>query len=184
MTMTILARSVLLILLGLSACVPRYGTTAVVEGSSQSSQKFRSITIKEAVGTDASAAETAALFAQRLELRFADRQVPFGGDLTISYRVVSFDPGDRAARWVGFGLGIGSLVVEVTFSDRTGQQLSKVVTDGKVVGGFLGGDSELAVRNAAYEIVEYTVENYGLPNGPPPNPRGAVRHRAPIRVAN
>lgn len=187
MTMIVMARhaaalGAVLLLFGLTACMPRHGTTAVVEGGTPTAKKFRSVKIQEAAGTAATASETASVFRERLELRFADRQVPFGSDLTLTYRIVSFDPGDRGARWVGFGGGIGSLVVEVTYTDRSGQQLTKVQTDGKVIGGLLGGDSELAVRNAAWEVVEYTVENFGLPNGEPLPPGGAIRHRAPIRV--
>jgi hypothetical protein len=188
MTMIAMARrwsagGALLLLLGLSACLkPYYGDTAVVGAPPDTAKRFRSITVQEASSTAATAPEAANLFRERLETRFADRQVPFGRDLTVSYQIVSFDPGDRAARWVGFGGGIGTLAVEIVYTDRSGQQVGKVLTDGKVIGGFLGGDSDLAARNAAYEVVEYTVETFGLPNGPPPSPRGAIRHRAPVRV--
>lgn len=80
--------------------------------------------------------------------------------LVIEGRVVSFDPGNQAMRYlIGFGAGRSKVIAEVEFEDASGHILgSSEFTGGVTMGGF-GGTSADAVRRMANEIRDYVCKN-------------------------
>jgi hypothetical protein len=84
-----------------------------------------------------------------------------GDDLTLSYRFLQLSKGSQAARYfVGFGVGKGSLTIEITYKSKDGAELSKVNVGGEISAGFFGGDFDLAVKKAAEEAANYTFNNF------------------------
>lgn len=84
-----------------------------------------------------------------------------GDELTISYRFIQINEGSRAARYFagGFGAGKGSMTVEVTFS-KGGVELSKINVGGEISAGVFGGSFDSAVKKAAEEAANYTLNNF------------------------
>jgi hypothetical protein len=86
-----------------------------------------------------------------------------GDDLTISYRFLQCDEGSRFSRWFLGGLGNSgesSLTVEAKFIDKSGKEIGKVNTEGKIGSGFLGGSFDNAIEQASDHLVEYIVKNF------------------------
>ena len=70
--------------------------------------------------------------------------------------VTKFQAGSRTKRYlVGFGAGKTKIVAHVKFIDRaTGNVLFEDDVDGKVIMGFIGGESEGAARGLAKEVAK------------------------------
>jgi hypothetical protein len=86
-----------------------------------------------------------------------------GNDLTIKYKFISYNEGNRFERWFTGGLmgsGKASLIVEASFVNKKGIEIGKVKTQGKIGGGFLGGSVDHALENAAEEISRYASQFY------------------------
>lgn len=69
-------------------------------------------------------------------------------DLTISYRFIQFDQGNKFSRWLLGGLGNageGSVTIESKFFNREGKEIGKIQTEGKIGSGFLGGSFETSI---------------------------------------
>lgn len=94
-------------------------------------------------------------------------------DLVITYRFVLFDNGNSAARLGAgiaslagspfYGVGDGSLGVEVTYSDQHGDALGRIVVDGPIAGLF--GSAEDGVDAAAASVAAYTTAHFLSPSG-------------------
>ena len=107
--------------IALSACAT--ATTTVLEpaGGGQT-LTFATVRIQGAGDTVTVPPEARSHFEARLnEYLFAKESRFKPGDaLTIRYRFIQFDQGDRALRYfVSFGAGKGTLTVEVTFLDKS-----------------------------------------------------------------
>jgi len=76
--------------------------------------------------------------------------------------VTKYDAGSRAARYlIGFGAGKTKIVAHVKFTDRaTGQVLFESDVDGKVIIGFIGGDSLGATRGLAKEVAKKAKQQF------------------------
>ena len=84
-----------------------------------------------------------------------------GDDLVISYRFIQLDKGNKAARYfVGFGVGRGTLTVEVSFRTRDGTDLGRIHTGGEISAGILGGDFDEAVTRAAKEAADFAINGF------------------------
>jgi hypothetical protein len=55
--------------------------------------------------------------------------------------------------------------VQATYTDRTGRQIGKIVSEGKLGRGIFGGDVELAIDKAANEVASYTIDNFPIAGG-------------------
>lgn len=86
---------------------------------------------------------------------------PTGDDMTVEYRFIKFDEGDRALRYlVGFGAGKGEMAVEAKFIDANGTHLATVESEGEITMGVFGGSFDDAIENAAAELHEFAVKNF------------------------
>jgi hypothetical protein len=92
-------------------------------------------------------------------------------DLIVEYRFTLFEQGNTAAR-VGsgvaslagspfYGIGDGSVGVEVVFARPDGTELGHIVTDGSIAGAF--GSTSSALGDAAGAIAKYTKMNFSCP---------------------
>ena len=85
---------------------------------------------------------------------------PKGSDLTLEYRFVQFDEGSRMKRYLtgGFGnSGEGSMTIQVIYRDKTGKEIGRTQTEGKIGSGFFGGSSDSALTKAAEDVAHYTL---------------------------
>jgi len=140
-----------------------YGETTVVEPSSQTG-RFQSVSIKPGQTTAGVPPEVSARFLSRLEDKiYREAGLNRGGDLTLSYEFTLYTAGNQLERYIFGGLGsVGqaSINVQATYADRTGKQIGKIVSGGKLEGGLFGGDSDLAIDRAADEVATYTLDNF------------------------
>ena len=84
-------------------------------------------------------------------------------DLTIHYRFVHYDEGDRFSRWVLGGLGNageGSMTIEAKFYDKFQKAVGKIHTEGKIGSGAFGGGFDNAIEQAADSFVQYISQNF------------------------
>ena len=148
----------------LAACAN--GATTVLQPAESS---FKASTINVAavgdtVGVDP---EISNYYGEKLnEYLFADETFTTGNDITVSYRFIQFEEGNRAIRYlVGFGAGKGSLTIESTFTDATGNELAKIQSEGEISVGVLGGSFKEAVAKAARETSDFALANFGKISG-------------------
>jgi Domain of unknown function (DUF4410) len=90
-----------------------------------------------------------------------------GPEMTIRYRFIQYNPGSQFTRWFWGGIGNageGSLTVEATYVDASGNELATIQSEGKIGSGFFGGEFTLAVEKAANEIAEYTKQHFKRPS--------------------
>jgi hypothetical protein len=82
-----------------------------------------------------------------------------GSDLTLRYKIVQFEDGNRFGRAVLPGAaGQGSISVDVTYVDASGSIVGHIVSTGEVSSGTLGGSINNAVENAADQIAKNTIK--------------------------
>ncbi len=86
------------------------------------------------------------------------------GELIVQGKIVQYDPGSKAARFILIGLGAGNLQLEVAFMDAaTGETLEQFSTSGKIIaGGVIGASMGIddMINSAAQKIVEH-LTRYG-----------------------
>ncbi|MEO0500124.1 MAG: hypothetical protein AAF205_06145, partial [Pseudomonadota bacterium] len=94
-----------------------------------------------------------------MENEFFGGDTPFvrGEDLTVRYGFMQFDEGSQAARYfLGVvGGGEAKMIVGAEFVDNQGNVVSKIQSEGRLNGGFFGGDAGSATKLAAREIADY-----------------------------
>lgn len=84
-----------------------------------------------------------------------------GRTLVIQGKVLGFDEGDRALRWVvGMGAGKGRLLAEVSLLDERGAVIAKGTALGTVTEGVFGGDMTGAARYLAKGIMLFIQQNH------------------------
>ena len=102
---------------------------------------------------------------QKLEQLLYSRGVfTKGSELSIRYRFVHLDPGNRFNRWFwsSFGnSGEGSITIQARFFDSANVELAVVEAEGLVWNGLFGGGLLSAVEKAAEELADYAHLNYG-----------------------
>jgi len=85
-----------------------------------------------------------------------------GPNVKLAYRVVDYNAGD-AARW-SFGSvtgqAKGSLAVEAVYLDKSGKELGKIRSEGKVGSSLLGKSMDDAVEHVADEVAVYTTKTF------------------------
>jgi hypothetical protein len=78
-----------------------------------------------------------------------------GRPLLIDLKILAYDPGSRAARWiVGFGLGTGAVEVGTLLQDCDAA-LGSGTARGTVWGGMFGGTMSTAHGNLVRAVVDY-----------------------------
>lgn len=135
---------------GLAAC----GATITVVSPPQlaAGASYPTLKIEAATDTVEIPAEARAHFEKRLnEYLFAKNSGFTPGDsLTLRYRFIQYDEGNRALRYVvGFGAGKGKMTAEVTFHDQAGAELGKVEVEGERLrfGDQRGGKEDRGLRH-------------------------------------
>lgn len=84
-----------------------------------------------------------------------------GDALTLRYRFIQFDEGNRALRYlIGFGAGKGKMTAEITFLDKEQKELGKISVEGEIIMGVFGGDFDAAISAAAKKVADYTIKTF------------------------
>ena len=78
-----------------------------------------------------------------------DQQPPADADIVLTGKIARFKKGNRAERYMVPGMGATSIRAWIEFADPAGKSLLKKEVSGKVVIGFLGGDSKGATNGLA-----------------------------------
>lgn len=107
------------------------------------------------------------LFANKIRERlYGTKQKPGpfteGDGLTIEIKVVQFDEGSQALRYLTGGIGNsgeGSLQVQAHFLDN-GKKLAEILIEGRIGSGLFGGSMGEAVDKAAEQIAKYAIDNF------------------------
>jgi len=151
----------LLIAVGLTAC----GATLTVMNAPKPTPEASYPTLKIEAATDTVEipADARAHFEKRLNEYLFDKNSGFtpGDSLTLRYRFIQYDEGNRALRYlIGFGAGKGTMTAEITYLDKSGAELGKVAVAGEIMMGFFGGDFDAAISAAAKKIADYTIKTF------------------------
>jgi hypothetical protein len=126
--------------------------------------KFTAAEIYEDRPTITVPADVGASFKEKLtQLLYGEGGFTRGDGLKISYRFVQYNPGSKSLRWVTSGIGgkgQGTLSIEVRFLDSNGRELAKIMSEGKIESGMLGGSFASAIEKAANEVAEYAKKQF------------------------
>lgn len=102
--------------------------------------------------------------------------------LRLTGTVTYFDPGNRGKRYIGFGLGAGQIVAQITYQDRaTGQTLVSDQITATFSGGVFGGDASGINREFAKTLATTTkllLEKSAPASGNRPLQRPPLIHQA------
>lgn len=85
-----------------------------------------------------------------------------GGVLTVSGRILSYEEGSRAQRYlIGLGAGKATVTVECVFTDKAaGRQIAIASFDGELSGGLFGGSSDGAAKGVVKAVRDFLKDNY------------------------
>lgn len=101
---------------------------------------------------------------QYMQQAFFEKGVNFGrgNELTVKYGFMAFDEGSQAKRYFlgPIGGGEAKMVVGAEFFDAAGNSLAKIQSEGRLSGGFFGGDASSAIKKAAEEVAAYAKANF------------------------
>lgn len=148
----------------LSACGA--GRTMVLESADPGAgMRFEAAVIDRDRDTVAVPDEIAIEFAAQLRrAMFEEGLFDEGAGLTVRYRFVLFDAGNRMARWFTGGIGNAgeaSAMIEIEFLSPDGEALSKIRVEGRIGSGFFGGSTDSALKKAAQEAADYAANSFG-----------------------
>lgn len=116
-------------------------------------EPYMSYKIVNVSATDQIDSQVITIFENELRSRFNRFGYKEGDDVTISYDIQAFDPGNRALRmFVGFGLGKGTLNVKTSLKDKSGKSLGSVDTETALKMGFFGGSLNNIIRETAAKV--------------------------------
>lgn len=100
---------------------------------------------------------------QHMETAFFEKGLfQRGNRLTVKYGFMTYDEGSQAARYFlgGIGGGEAKMVVGAEFYDESGTLLARIQSEGRLSGGFFGGDAGSAIKKAAQEVADYAAANF------------------------
>ncbi|HLJ21543.1 MAG TPA: hypothetical protein VKU84_15160 [Stellaceae bacterium] len=83
--------------------------------------------------------------------------------MSLTYQFVQYNPGDQFTRWLWGGLGNageGSMSIQTIYTDKNGQQVGKIMSQGRITNGAFGGSMDLAIQRAAEEVAQYTLTTF------------------------
>jgi hypothetical protein len=97
-----------------------------------------------------------------------EKVVPASGDaagvLVLRGQVVQYNPGSRGMRWLTgpmWGVGKGSVIVDVKFIDKTaGEVVAESNFEGEIKGGVFGGGIDDTYDAIAEEMVQFVKTNF------------------------
>lgn len=149
------------LLLGLTACGA--GKTLVLDPSHDATFRASSIRIEaESPNVDVPS-EAQETFRQELSDKLYKKGGFVQGDaLSLRYRFIEYDAGNRFKRWLVGGIGNAgeaSIAVRVAFV-RNGEELSHIQVEGKIGSGMFGGGASNAVKKAADQAASYALRHY------------------------
>jgi len=131
--------------------------------------KAVSLDLVEEQATVSVPSEVRNMFRDKLErMLFVGEQgspPPFtkGTGLSINYRFIQFTAGSQFKRWLAGGIGgygEGVMTVEARFINSTGEEITKIQSEGKIGAGIFGGAIDGAVKECAEEVAQYAKQNF------------------------
>lgn len=142
------------------------GRTLVLESADiDPGLRFEAASLDRERDTVAVPDEVAAEFTVQVRKAFFEKGLfDEGAGLSVRYRFVLFDAGNRAARWFTGGIGNAgeaSAMIEFRFFSPDGEELSKIQVEGRIGSGFFGGSTDSALRKAAQEAAAYAANAFG-----------------------
>lgn len=143
-----------------SACA---GSSNMVVTPNQSSFRTREVALKyEGATVEAEGKGVAELKKYMTQAFYEKGLFQPGEKLTVKYGFMTYDEGNQAARYFlgGIGGGEAKMVVGAEFYDANGNLLAKIQSEGRLNGGFFGGDASGAIKKAAEEIASYAAANF------------------------
>lgn len=148
--------------LSAAACA---NNSLMVEAPNASSYRTQFATISAADSTVPVDADNQAYTLRKLQDAFFGGDTPLfkeGEGITARYRYVTFDEGSQVGRYFGGGLlgGGSKVVLEVTFLNPAGEELSTVRSEAAVNGGFFGGSNKSGIDAAVKNIAEYAAAEF------------------------
>ena len=157
--------AVLLVVLvsGLTLAACGAGKTMVMEPGTEA-VKAASLELREGKSTVNCPPAVVALFRSRLEAQlYKPGGFTQGNDLSLTYQFVQFNAGDQFTRWFFGGIGNageGSITVQAVYADKSGKQVGKIMSEGKIGSGAFGGSMDFAIQKAAEEVAQYTLSTF------------------------
>lgn len=91
---------------------------------------------------------------------YEEQKFKKGFELRIHYRFVSLKEGCRLERWLMRNTGKGSVLLEINYADQAGKTLGKIMGEGEVNSGLLGGSFNIALEKVAKEIARHTAYKF------------------------
>ena len=125
----------------------------------QITQPITGATIEQDKSTVDVDPEIAANFEKTLREKLTEAGFKNNNDITLQYRFIQINEGNRFSRWFFGGIGNageGTLMTEIKYLDANRQEVGKVQAEGKIGSGAFGGGFSNAIEKSVDEIVEYT----------------------------
>lgn len=155
-----------LIILGAAALAGCATSHTIVTQPNGTSVRAKTVTLVYDDSTVGAPAEAETSIKNYMTERFFAQKHPAftpGPDLTVRYRFVGYDEGNRMTRWLTSSFGGGGdahMIVEAEFLDSNGATLSKIQSQGEVGAGIFGGSHRSAIKKAADEVATYAERNF------------------------
>jgi ribosome-associated translation inhibitor RaiA len=149
------------ILIILSGCASTTGKILAVKSPEDFSQ-ISSINIQEKASNIPVSEDVKTYFSEKLKQKLYEEEGYLEGkDITIEYRFVQVNKGNRFIRWlIGFGTGKGAIRIEAKFKNTAGDVTSNIQAEGTISGGILGGEFYSAIDKAVSEMIKYIKQYY------------------------
>lgn len=122
-----------------------------------------SIEVREGKSTAAVPADVKAAFVKYLDWAlYEKRKFSKGNGLTLVFRFIQFNPGNRFIRWLSSGLGgHGTIAVEAKFYDGRKKLLANIQVHTSIRGGGFGGSVTTLGESAADDLAKYVIKTFG-----------------------
>ncbi len=151
----------LMVVITLSAC----GTsTSIVKQSAPDRQTLQGLSLTEIEPAIAVPEDMRQVMREQLEhALYEDKHFAQGSELTVRYRFVGYNGGNRLKRWLAEGVGHwgeGSIVVITEFVDNKGVVIATLESLGRIDSGIFGGGIKSVAARVAEDIADYASHQF------------------------